>query len=261
MFAVSAVRPKIFVELGTWHGVSYCAFCQAVKDLRLETRCYAIDTWSGDEHAGNLGEDALSALRRHHDPKYADFSRLVQSTFDEAARHFSDSSIDLLHIDGFHTYEAVRGDFETWLPKMSDDGIVLFHDINVRERDFGVYKLWEELAAQYPSFDFRHGHGLGVLAVGREIPPGIKFLFETDEREKKSIREFFSILGSRLEAIWNLQETTKLKNEQIEYIESLQTHQAFIQNSHLVRGYRVWKEKGLARLVKKLGNKGLLLKE
>ena len=56
MFLVSALRPRTFVELGAYRGVSYCAFCQAVKSLKIETKCYAIDTWQGDEHAGQLEE-------------------------------------------------------------------------------------------------------------------------------------------------------------------------------------------------------------
>jgi cephalosporin hydroxylase len=40
-------RPRTFVELGTHHGFSYCCFCQAIDRLGLETKAFAIDTWSG----------------------------------------------------------------------------------------------------------------------------------------------------------------------------------------------------------------------
>ena len=194
---IQALGPDCFVELGTHSGVSYLAFCQAIKAVALPTHAYAIDTWRGDEHSGYYGEEVFDKLRGVHDPRYSSFSRLVRTTFDEAAGHFSDDSIDLLHIDGLHTYEAVKHDFETWGPKLAPRSIVLFHDTNVRERGFGVWKLWRELAESHPHFEFLHGHGLGVLGVGTGFPSALTDLFAAtyDARAEKYIRDLFSRLG------------------------------------------------------------------
>jgi hypothetical protein len=199
MFLVDLLRPRTIVELGTHYGASYCAFCQAVMELRLDARCFAIDTWRGDPHAGLYGPEVLAQLRAHHDPLYGGFSRLVQSTFDDALAHFGDRSIDLLHIDGYHTYEAVKHDCEAWLPKMSERGVILFHDVNVREGDFEVSRFWEEVRARYPSFEMLHGHGLGVLAVGEVRSPEFDALLATTGEEAAALRDLFFTLGHPLD--------------------------------------------------------------
>ncbi len=174
---IQAHAPSIFVELGTFRGTSYFSFCQAVAALRLPTRCFAVDTWQGDSHTGFYDESVFARVNASNELKYAGFSRLVRSTFDEAVPHFLDGSIDLLHIDGLHTYEACRHDFESWLPKLSRRAIVLFHDTNVRERGFGVHRLWAELVERYPHFEFVHEHGLGVLGVGEAFDAPVRELF------------------------------------------------------------------------------------
>ncbi len=247
MYLISAFRPKTFVELGTYHGVSYFAFCQAVKALNLNAKCYAVDTWQGDEHAGKIEKSILPKLEEHNSSFYSDFSQLLQKTFDEAQKDFADGSIDLLHIDGFHTYEAVRHDFENWLPKMSDRGIVLFHDVNVRERDFGVYKLWDELCKNYKNFTFLHGYGLGVLAVGGETPENLKHLFDVDEKETKLLQHFFHQYGMRIEAVNDIRSS--------EYIKYLDRKEGSLTKRRLANAYRILKEKGISGLLGKVKEK------
>ena len=87
--------------------------CQAVKHLGLATSCFAIDTWKGDDQAGFYDESVFHEFSEFHDRHYGGFSRLVRSTFDEALGHFGDGTIDLLHIDGQHAYEAVRHDYKS----------------------------------------------------------------------------------------------------------------------------------------------------
>jgi hypothetical protein len=200
MSLVKALRPRLVVELGTHQGDSYCALCQAVRESGLDCRCCAVDTWQGDRHAGTYEtEDILTELRSHHDPRYGHFSTLIQASFDQAVDRFAPSSIDLLHIDGLHTFEAVSHDFQTWLPKVSDRGVVLLHDTRVFERDFGVWRFWEEVSPRYPSFEFPFGHGLGVLQVGSRVPDGVRRLFRAQEPDRTAIVRQFEALGQCLD--------------------------------------------------------------
>jgi hypothetical protein len=193
---VSALRPRVLVELGTHRGNSFLAFCQAIVAERCGTRAYAVDTWEGDAHMAR--EDGVfEELSAYHDPRYGHFASLMRASFDDARSYFSDKSIDLLHIDGTHTYEAVKHDFVNWQSALSDRAVVLFHDTNVRRDRFGVWKLWEELSQDRPHFEFFHSFGLGVLGVGSDLPWPLQALFAADaEGTAMQIRSFFAARGA-----------------------------------------------------------------
>lgn len=195
---ISVHRPATFVELGTHWGTSFLGACQTASLLDLNMNSYAVDVWTGDEHAGfyedNVYEHVLQATSKF--PK----ATLMRSTFDEARTSFEANTIDLLHIDGLHTFEAVKHDFETWLPAMSEKGVVIFHDIAERRDDFGVYLLWDEVSRKYPHFHFDHGHGLGVLKVGTFDSPAVDALLASESTAAgQQTRQFFQSLGDSLE--------------------------------------------------------------
>lgn len=160
------LQPARYVDLGVHLGASLIAAATAAQIHDLKTEIWGVDTWEGDVHAGGYEGDKIYADLLAFSQKFFSGVHLLRSTFDQAKEEFSRRPIDLLHIDGLHTYEAVKHDYETWLPVMSDKGVILFHDTAERDRGFGVWRLWDELKPQFPSLEFTHSHGLGVLFVG-----------------------------------------------------------------------------------------------
>ncbi|MBT8544361.1 class I SAM-dependent methyltransferase [Polynucleobacter paneuropaeus] len=225
-FAAWLIRefsPSIFVELGTHTGNSYFSFCQSVKDAGITTKCFAVDTWEGDEHSGKYSEEIFKKVSIYNSSHYHKFSSLLRMKFDDALAHFPDGSVEMLHIDGLHTYEAVKHDYETWLPKLAPGAIILFHDTNVRERDFGVWRLWNELKAIHPSnLEFYHSYGLGVLQLGSSSKADKLGWLEKNNADKRILMDYFTALGSHLMARWEIIELKQAvadRDVRISYLE------------------------------------------
>lgn len=193
-FLVQTIKPDVIVELGTYSGNSYFAFCQAVKDMHLPTRCYAVDTWQGDIHVGNYSNDVHERVKEINEKEFSGFSDLMQMHFDDALDNFSDGSIDILHIDGTHTYDAVKNDFSNWLPKVKRGGVILLHDTMVRKKDFGVWKFLKEIKKQYDVLEFPYSEGLALVCKDEHT---IQELIDFIKLAKKgpSVIKLFEILG------------------------------------------------------------------
>ena len=192
---VAALKPKILVELGTHGGGSYFSFCQSVIDNKLDTKTYAIDTWMGEKQAGFYSESLFKKVMDFNIEHFDNFSTLMKMTFDEALNEFDDNSVDLLHIDGFHSYEAVSNDFRTWYPKLSKEAIVLFHDTHEIKPGFGVHQFWDELKKEHREqcFEFKHSHGLG-MCFPKSSKAAINFKKEFS-LDLEKIFNLFSIIG------------------------------------------------------------------
>ena len=157
------IRPNVVVELGTYHGCAFFAFCQAAKDHGLDaTRLFAVDTWKGTAHDGFYGEEVFETFKALCAGCFPGLSTTaVRKLFTEAAPDFQDDSVDLLHVDGTHTYAAAEEDYCNWLPKMAQEGVIFFHDVFTERH--GTTRFFRELSAQHPSLLFEHCFGLGLL--------------------------------------------------------------------------------------------------
>jgi hypothetical protein len=153
--------PETIVELGVDYGYSTFVFANALKGT--SGTIYGIDLFMGDVHTGyrNTYENVKKNIADHSVTNL----ELVVGDFDSISKLWK-TPIDILHIDGLHTYEAVKNDFTNWSPFVKEDGIVLFHDIAVQS--FGVKEFFKELTGGYKLF-FLHSAGLGIFTRNKDL--------------------------------------------------------------------------------------------
>ena len=85
---------------------------------------------------------------------YLNIGNLIRSTFDDAVDRFQDETINLLHIDGYHTYEVVSHDYNTWLPKVAKTVLYYFMILKL-EVVISAYKFWDEVKRSALIFNLR----------------------------------------------------------------------------------------------------------
>lgn len=178
---IGTLKPNNYVELGVHNGASFFSAIEAAMEAKSSLNAHALDAWEGDEHAGFYGGTVYENFCAYLDKKSYPDVQIHKAYFNETLSKFEDESIDVLHVDGLHTYEAVRDDYDTWAPKVRPGGVILFHDIAEVKEGFGVWQLWDEIKAQTTqTYEFDHSHGLGVLI--KPASPGTNDLLEEIRR-------------------------------------------------------------------------------
>jgi predicted O-methyltransferase YrrM len=143
-------RPKALLEIGTAGGGSLFLWSRVAADDAL--------VMSIDLPWGRWG----SGYPLTRVPLYRAFARAkqrivlvrgdshAQTSFDRVARALDGRPLEFLFIDGDHTYEGVRLDYEMYSKLVRPGGVIAFHDILTPSEDVGVQRFWAELRAAHP---------------------------------------------------------------------------------------------------------------
>lgn len=168
-------RPRNVLEIGTAKGGTLFLLCQnAAPDGTI----VSVDL-PGGRFGGGYPEDRSRlyqsfAQRGQHlllirgDSHSASVGDSVQTAFGE-------EPIDLLFIDGDHTYEGVQCDYGTYAPLVRPGGMICFHDIRPGDPELGggVPRFWQEISGSARSVEILSqsrtaNFGIGIIRKGSE---------------------------------------------------------------------------------------------
>ena len=165
---VRAIRPEVSVEIGSARGKSACYMGMALRE-NGSGKLYAIDPhcktdWNDggpvetlEIMAGNIKRFGLE-----------DYVEIIRATSKEAAGSWK-LPIDILFIDGNHSYEGVSSDWMLYSRFLSPFGIAIFHDTMWELQgnpspDMGVPKFVEDLRRQgYPVITLDRDFGITII--------------------------------------------------------------------------------------------------
>ena len=161
MKLVEVYNPKVVVDLGVDYG--YSTFCFSYPKIG---KVYGVDWFQGDIHAGHRNTyDLVIEMYQEIKEEYGiNNIEFIKGDFNDIAKTWN-KKIDILHVDGLHTYDAVKNDYETWSKFCHDDSIILFHDTLSFPNSVG--KFFNELDGfKLIKTDW---HGLGILTKSENI--------------------------------------------------------------------------------------------
>lgn len=163
---VNRIEPTAVADLGVDFGFS--SLCFALPEIG---HVWGIDSFQGDAQTG------FRDTRTQVDETIAQLGlsniTLVQGYFEEVSKTW-EQELDILHLDGLHTYESVRRDFDAWIKFVKPTGVILLHSTGVPH--FGVRRLFDEI--DLPKTNLGHSHGLGVVSRDRGLVLEVAAKFE-----------------------------------------------------------------------------------
>jgi predicted O-methyltransferase YrrM len=149
--AAIQAAPRTVLEIGTCHGGTLYLWCQAADP---GATIISIDLPEGEfgggyHHARAALYQAFAKPGQHLHLLRSDSHSV--STLEQVRQLAGGKPIDFVFIDGDHTYEGVKQDFELYRSLVADGGMIAFHDILRRPElpRIEVWKLWEELKGSY----------------------------------------------------------------------------------------------------------------
>lgn len=143
--ARSFKRNVIAVEIGSYLGSSSCFIASG---LSKKSVLYCIDTWGN--HAMRYNENDTDPEERdtyeeflQNTKDYSDKIKMIRKwsydAIDDLRKEID--TVDFLFIDGDHSYEGVKKDWDLYSPLLKEGSLVVFHDTGWAE---GVKKVVEE---------------------------------------------------------------------------------------------------------------------
>jgi predicted O-methyltransferase YrrM len=166
---VAKTKPKIVVEIGTNMGGTLFCF---TKVAHPEALIISIDL------PGGPGGGGYPLYRTKFYQSFACYNQKIilwrlnshdTNSLERLNEVLNDRKIDFLFIDGDHTYEGIKQDFEWYSPLVRSGGIIAFHDIKPTTPDnwIQVDKFWNEIKRNYKYLEIISNEetwgGIGVL--------------------------------------------------------------------------------------------------
>ena len=151
---IARFQPKLVLEIGTARGGTLFLLS---KFSNKDAHIISIDLPGGKYGGGYpypLRVFYKSFISNNQTITLIRKNSHLTSTFQKLKKILKNRKLDLLFIDGDHTYEGVKKDFEMYSPLVKKNGIVAFHDIVIHPPEINcrVEKFWNEIKNKYISF-------------------------------------------------------------------------------------------------------------